>query len=136
MIDHESKREPKGDGGIFTFRRNERISNKKDFTAVYSGGKKMVGKRCVLYWRENNLPHHRLGVSVSKKVGGAVVRNRIKRIFRETFRSMRPPVVEGVDFVLVARHRMRDISAGVFIGEYRRLLKAAGFALDMPGDTK
>lgn len=127
MIDHESKKGPEGDGGIFTFRRKERICEKKVFAAVYSGGKKVVGKRCVLYWRENNLPHHRLGVSVSKKVGGAVVRNRIKRIFRETYRSVRPPVRVGVDFVLVARHRMRDISPGLFIGEYRRLLKTAGF---------
>ena len=134
--DHGPDRGPKGERDVFTFRRKERIRKRKEFDGVYSAGEKRVCSLFVLYWRENNLPNHRLGVSVSKKVGGAVVRNRIKRVFRDAFRQTRFPAGDGVDFVLVARRRMRDVSPEIFAGEYRRLLKSAGFTPDKPRDTK
>lgn len=124
--DHHSERGPKGKKEGFTFSRKERIKRKKEFDTVYSEGKKRVGKYFVLYWRKNGLSHHRLGVVASKKVGNAVVRNRLKRIFRETFRQRKPSLQEGVDLVLVARRQMRDIPSGVFAEQYWNFLKAEG----------
>ena len=120
----------------FTFTRKERIKKGKEFKDVYTGGRKKVGSFFVLYWKKNGLSYHRLGVSVSKKIGGAVVRSRIKRIFRETFRQIKPKVGDGVDCVLVARRRMRTISAGVFSKEYYRLLQTEGLIGNDIGDTR
>lgn len=133
----QCSKEPKGKKKSFAFSRKERIKKKKEFVAVYTEGKKRVGNSFVLYWRKNNLSHHRLGVVVSKKIGNAVVRNRIKRIFRETFRQMRPSVGEGVDLVLVARKQMRGLSPKIFAEEYWDFLKAEGLTGEYEiGETK
>ena len=124
--DHHSERETKEKKKRFTFSRKERIKRKKEFIAVYTEGKKRVGKYFVLYWRKNGLSHHRLGVVASRKIGKAVVRNRIKRIFRETFRQMKPSIEEGVDLVLVSRKPMRDVPPRVFAEKYWNSLKAEG----------
>jgi ribonuclease P protein component len=57
----------------------------------------------IVYACENGRPHPRLGCSVSRKVGGAVVRNRYKRLFREAFRLTQFELPAGVDFILIPR---------------------------------
>jgi ribonuclease P protein component len=57
----------------------------------------------VLFGRENTLGYHRLGLTVSSKVGGAVVRNRIKRLFREIFRKFSVEIPRYFDFVVNAK---------------------------------
>ncbi|MBV8761771.1 MAG: ribonuclease P protein component [Deltaproteobacteria bacterium] len=79
-----------------------RIRRRAEFLAVQSGGRKLHGRHLLAIALEQALPVGRLGITVTKKVGNAVVRNRIKRMLREWLRTNGwvPP---GWDVVLVAK---------------------------------
>ena len=83
--------------------RRNRLSRSRDFDAVYRQGRSQATRYLVLYRfaREDGGPP-RLGIAVPRKVGGAVVRNRLKRQLREAWRD-REAVPAGSDFVLIAR---------------------------------
>ena len=87
--------------------RRNRLSRSRDFDAVYRQGRSVSTRFLTLYSfaRENGDGEDdpRLGIAIPKKVGGAVVRNRIKRQLREIWRSRLERVPKGCDFVLVAR---------------------------------
>ncbi len=76
-----------------------RIVRGSDYRSVYAAGLKIHSERFVLFAKPNTLNHNRLGITVSRKVGGAVVRNRVKRLFREVFR--RSPAEDPHSFDLV-----------------------------------
>ncbi len=80
-----------------------RIVRSKDYRALYKEGRKIQSGRFVLFGRENRMGHHRLGLTVSRKVGGAVVRNRIKRLFREIFRRSAGEIPSQYDIVVNAK---------------------------------
>jgi ribonuclease P protein component len=85
--------------------RRHRLSRSRDFDAVYRHGRSVSTRFLVLYWfeRGGDAGEPRLGIAVPKQLGGAVVRNRIKRQLRETWRAMLEGVPEGNDYVLIAR---------------------------------
>jgi ribonuclease P protein component len=85
------------------FSRSDRILHEAEYRSIYNSGIKVHSERFVLFSRENSLQHHRLGITVSRKVGGAVVRNRIKRLFREVFRKCRAEIPHHLDFVVNAK---------------------------------
>jgi len=70
----------------------------------------MANRLLVLYVRENNLGLNRLGISISKKVGGAVTRNRIKRLIKEQIRALQKNLALGYDLVFIARAPAADAS--------------------------
>lgn len=81
-----------------------RLSRSADFQRVYRQGRSLANRELVLYVFESpSGAGTRLGLSVSRKVGGAVARNRLKRLLRECFTSIRPRLLGAHDLVIVAR---------------------------------
>ena len=90
-------------GGAFRFRRNERIDDPEDFRRVMKTGRKIVSRNFILFVKNNERNFHRLGVVVSKEVGPATYRNRIKRVCRECFRLHKPRIKGAVDIVILTK---------------------------------
>jgi ribonuclease P protein component len=94
----------------FGFPKSSRVTTKKEFQAIYQTGNKIVDHYLVVYFKPNQLGRVRLGISVSKKIGGAVVRNRIKRLFREVFRLNKHRYRPSYDLVCIARKPVRQLN--------------------------
>jgi ribonuclease P protein component len=81
------------------------LNENKDFRRLYKAGKSLVHSALVIYYSKNKLGVSRIGITVSKKVGNAVIRNRVKRIIVEAYRSLERLTPVGYDYVFVARGR-------------------------------
>ena len=80
-----------------------RVKKEKDFNAIFKEGKSFANRKFVIYRLQNNEQHFRVGLSVSKKLGNAVMRNQIKRRIRHILIEHKNQLVENVDFVVIAR---------------------------------
>ena len=91
--------------------RRGRLSRSADFERVYRQGRSHANRWLVLYaFPRGGEDSPRLGLSVSRKVGGAVDRNKVKRLLREAFDRQAQPLAAGHDVVLVARPDMLDLA--------------------------
>ena len=88
----------------------ESLKKKKDFQIVYKSGVSFANKYLVMYKKENNIEGNHLGISVSKKVGNSVVRHRITRLIRESYRLNEEKFEKGYDLIVVARVNAKGIS--------------------------
>ncbi len=86
-----------------TFRRVERIKKDSDFTEILRKGKKFKTEEVVIFILQNQLPYSRLGISISKQLKGAVVRNKLKRLAREVFRKNKSALKGSYDIVVLFR---------------------------------
>lgn len=89
-----------------TFRPHEHVRRRADFELAYDGGAKVNGRFMTMFVAPNTVGYARLGVAATRRIGGAVIRNRAKRIIRELFRHQKPTA--GLDVVVVPRREFLD----------------------------
>ncbi len=80
-----------------------RIRRAADFQRAFRQRTSAADARILIFAHRNDLAYPRLGLSVSRKLGGAVVRNRWKRLLRDAFRLTRPRLPAGIDLVVIPR---------------------------------
>lgn len=110
-----------------------KIRKNNEFRTVYRRGKSIANSLLVLYVYKNykNVDTHKeryskVGISVSKKVGNSVVRSRIKRLIKESYRLNSLNINEGYDLVFVARAAIKDKSYFEVDEAAKKLIKKAG----------
>ncbi|HUU52047.1 MAG TPA: ribonuclease P protein component [Candidatus Heimdallarchaeota archaeon] len=103
-----------------TFTPQERITKKKDFLSLYKKGNRYRGRYFNLIYLSNDLNFSRMAVVVSKKVGGAVERNTIKRRLRTLFRRNKHILLDPLDIILIVKREIQGISWQSLEEEYLR----------------
>lgn len=112
------------------FPRTHRLTARKQFLEVYDRGRRASSSSFVLFALPNGLGHCRIGLTVTRKTGGAVTRNRVKRRLREIYRTNRELFDEPFDLVVNARPSIKERSFDELEREllrtYRRLARGRG----------
>jgi ribonuclease P protein component len=103
------------------FRPDEHIRRRADFQQVYERGARVRGRFSTLFLLPNRLSIGRLGIAATRKLGGAVERNRAKRLIREVFR--RNNRAAGFDVVVVPKRELLDASLSTLEADYRHNLE-------------
>jgi ribonuclease P protein component len=98
-----------------------RLKKSSDFSRVYNKGKSFADKYLVIYYVPNRLNETRVGFSISKKVGNSVVRNRVKRLIKESFR-LNANIKGHYDVIFIARVRAKE-------ADYKRIERSVNFLL-------
>jgi len=105
-----------------TYPKQNRLLRRSDYLRLSSSSPFFKGRRFILLVKENECDLPRIGITVSRKVGGAVVRNRIKRHLREVFRHI-CSFLPSVDLHVIARRSAADCSSAVLREEFLTALR-------------
>ncbi len=109
--------------------KDESLRNNSDFRKVYDNGKSFANRYLVMFFLENNIKFNRVGFSVTKKLGKAVVRNKVKRRMKESYRLNSTQFKKGYDIVFLSRVNAKNAnykqieSAIMHLGKLARLVK-------------
>lgn len=112
----------------------ESLKKNHQFQFVYRNGKSYANRYLVMYVKENGLDINRIGISVSKKVGNSVVRHRVTRLIRESYRLHENIFNSGLDMVIVARQGAAAVgykeveSALLHLSKLHQIMKAYLYA--------
>ena len=109
------------------------LCRNNDFRRLYARGKSYVTPLVVVYVMKNRTKNVRVGITTSKKIGNAVLRNRSRRVIREAFRGLAGRVCPGFDLVFVARGKTPYVKSTDVALQMARQFSAAGILReDMP----
>lgn len=108
------------------FPKSARLRKRPEFLRLSRTGRKIHSAHFVIVSGKNDGGETRLGITVSSKVGNAVVRNRIKRGLREFFRRRRDELGKGIDFLVIARKSASELSSRHIAAEMSRMLIEPG----------
>ncbi|WP_093214709.1 ribonuclease P protein component [Sediminibacillus albus] len=87
-----------------------RMKKNEEFQHVFNKGRSFANRQLVIYFlKKDRQSHYRIGLSVSKKIGNAVVRNRIKRYLRQAFHELDERVANNYDYIIIARKPAKDM---------------------------
>ncbi len=106
------------------------LRRNSDFTRAYARGRSFVSSRVILYVNKNRAGRTRVGITASKKIGGAVVRNRARRVIRAALAAVMPADVGGYDLVFVARGVTPRLKSTQVAAAIAGQLRAAGLLKD------
>ena len=110
-------------------KQSESLKKNMEFQNVYANGKSFANKYLVMYVLKNDLNKNRIGISVSKKVGNSVIRHRITRLIRESYRLQEEMFNSSLDIVVIARGTAREVgykeieSALLHLGNLHGIIK-------------
>lgn len=108
---------------------SESLKKSHQFQSVYKIGKSYANRYLVMYVTENGTDGNRIGISVSRKVGNSVVRHRVTRLVRESYRLREAMFNSGLDIVIVARRNAASVDyrkiedALLHLGRLHRIMK-------------
>jgi ribonuclease P protein component len=109
--------------GSYSFPKEEKIRRRADFQRTFQKGAKRKTEHFRIYICPTPLPHSRLGISVSKRVGGAVIRNRLKRLIREFFRLSKDLFPGSSDVVIVPQPGAAGLNFWKLAEELKRIFR-------------
>ncbi|WP_449622064.1 ribonuclease P protein component [Robertmurraya sp. Marseille-Q9965] len=91
-------------------KKENRVKKNKDFQEIFKKGKSFANRQFVVYsLRKPGQTHFRIGLSVSKKLGNAVMRNQIKRYIRQAFLELEDDLQNEFDYIIIARKPVADM---------------------------
>ncbi len=106
-----------------SFRPAERLRRRSEFLQVQRHGRKIVTANFLVFLLDSPGEGTRIGVTASKKVGGAAARNRVKRLVREVYRRNKSLFPGGKDIVLVAKRSAVELDFAALVEEMRQALR-------------
>lgn len=116
--------------GPKVFPKRERLTRRREYADVFEHGRKRVGPEFISFTVQRDGQGRKFGFAVSRKVGKAVVRNRVKRYLREIYRAHRACLSDDIHLVLVARPRAAELDFHQCTEAVRRLLDEGGLLLE------
>lgn len=95
----------------FIFKKKDKILKRREFLQLKRCGKRIQDRNFIIIYSDGRSEKNRIGITVSKKLGNAVKRNKIKRLIRENFRMNRDKIAEFMDINVIAKKKAGEISA-------------------------
>ena len=119
---------PRAVGSSAGFPRQRRIRKRREFSSVFDAGQRIHGRFFTVLLLQTTLDRSRLGIVASRKIGGAVQRNRAKRLIREMFRtevrrSSRVGIDAAIDLVVIPRRELLDAEFQAALQDFRSTLR-------------
>ena len=111
---------------MYELNKSEILRDKREFHYVYTNGRSFANKNLVVHVLSDERYNGKVGFAAGKKLGGAVVRNRVKRLLREAYRLCKENLRKDVAFILMGRKNLVDAKVDVAVKALRDICKKAG----------